>query len=355
MSRTKIIPILLYFMASIETVQATTVFSGGSSIGGGGDPLYFYLEATRSKMLDVIRTYRSKPEVRETFCRQPRITDEQKTFCQEFFSTTSDQIFSLNSGDGKTRFVIRTEPLVVVGPGGEDIPVAARTPLGPMGEIEFHGERLRSMGPHSLLMLMAHEFGHKVAWNSQYINDLDSMGPFTSGREFLDVLGEAVLEFAKDNNLIGNQFGLYDRFDCEIRQPQSRPVMTRTTNRRTFIGAQEAGNYLAGFGFGDDSSAPSVLEYNAKIMMRVVIKDVNSCALTPEASSARKTDFELVRIFNPTVEIPDPSEDKLISKSLPGVNPLCTDKVIPLNLSFGGFEFSCHYSGTLGSTSSYIN
>jgi len=333
----------------VHQVTPSARADGGTSVGGGGDPLYFFLENSRSKLVLAVNKLIYEPDTRAYICNGARLTDEQKSFCLKFILETAIEFTQINAGTNKIKFIIRDTPLIVTGPDGTDINVVARTPLGPTGDVEFYRPMLKNLSPPDLLMLLGHEFGHKVTFEGVNIGDNNPVGPFATGREFLDTLGDAIKSYALKYNLIGHTANILDQYSCSVRDIYGRyEVRSALNNQRTF-NDENLTSYHTGLGYNE---APTTIELfeaaGTKVKMQIVITEPESCHDNPVANSRRNTVVKLIRVFPQTPEHPEYREEEITSQLYQTLNPLCTDQKIPFALLNGDTEFKCQYDSTMG-------
>lgn len=345
---------ICYLFISVFSSQCLLATGGGSSISGG-DPLYHFLEATRTSLVSTTKIFYNSVDEQKTFCVLPGLDAGQVDFCRMFFQKISRQILQLNQGSAKTTFVIRDEPLMVEGSHGEAIRVPARTLRGSAGDVEFDRELAHVMGPQNILMLIAHEFGHKSEFEGRYIDDNEMIPHFVNGRELLDTMAAAVLDLAKRHGLIGEHYGLYDHFQCLVSQNAGQPVGMMTSNARTFYD-KALTKYEAGFGYKPTSPGPYVFESstNSSIQFKIKIFDPHHCDEDPAMASQRRTELQLLRDFFPTTEHPEPRQELIETLELPAYNPLCERERKELKMMYGAVKFSCKYYGTEGNTSTFV-
>lgn len=328
------------------------IAGGGSSVGTGGDPLYHYVETIRVALVATTKLFYFNPKEQEGFCKQEALNQEQQAFCRKFFLAISRQVLVLNQGDKRTSFVIRDEPLYIL-ENGKMIRVAARTPKGRSGDVEFDRDLVNVMGPQNLMLLVAHEFGHKSEFEGRYLDDTTPIGPFANGRSFLDALGQAVVDLAKKRGMIGDHFGLIDHFNCLVRQASGQPVGLMTASSRVFLDNTQL-NYEAGFGYRPTSPGPIVYDSaESTVEMRLKVIDARHCDELEEFKSRRSTVLEMIHNFLPTVQHPEPRQEILQRKVIQAYNPMCETTKQDLQLKYKDIVFSCRYFGTEGHTSSF--
>lgn len=338
----------LVALASMLAPLAT--FASGSVVGNGGDPIFHFLEATRFAYVQTIALAVKDSAEASTFCTPAQLSPAQSRFCREFFFAIADGATALNTGTAKTVFVLRENPLLVTGPDGKPMPVSARTPLGSAGEIEFHRDSLRMMSPSQVLFLIAHEFGHKVAFNGGFTDDNSAIGPFSSGRELIDSMADAIVDVAKRRGKIGTQYGLRDTFDCRS-SVQGAVVGTRASTPRLFL-SPDLMSYETSISRNPTDTVIYVPETGTTdLMFRFVISEPANCGELPSPVAARKTVLSILRLTK--TENGD-LEDLLTEKEIPGWNPMCDSQATSFGLGYRNVNFSCAFRGTEGVTNSLL-
>lgn len=334
-------------------VFATQALASGSSIGNGGDPLFYFLEATRMRFVDAIGVALVDSKEKAKFCREGRLTSEQVELCRSFFFQTANQVLALNKGVKKTSFVLRKKSILVKGPDGLPMPVAARTQLGPEGVVEFHRESVKLMAPSQVLHLISHEFGHKSAFLSRYITDNERVGAFASGRELLDAVAAAVVATAKRARLIGSQYGLRDSFTC-VTLVGDTPVGMRASSARYFLSDDLLSYQTSLSRYSTDPVIFVPESPQSDLVFRVVVSEPSNCAGHEHFVEERGTELAILRFTKAQGTSPS-KEETLVSLKLPGYNPMCEKTPSDFGLVFGSVRFSCRYYGTEGTTASVIS
>jgi hypothetical protein len=330
--------------------------SSGSGIGNGGDPLFYFLEATRDAYVETVKAILSDQKEQNKFCQKSTLSSEKVQLCRDFFLAIAEQILTLNQGAGKTLFVLKEEPILVNGPDGKPMQVEARTELGPSGFIEFHHNSLKLMAPKQALFLLAHEFGHKSHFLGRYLTDNERAEPFANGRELLDTVATAVVEAARRQRKIGSEFGLRDHFECLAVLNGGQASGGNFSAARLFL-SEDLLAYQTSFNRNPRDDGPWVPEGNsenpgAKLVFRVIISEPVNCSsfLTIAELSSRRTELTIVRQTKANGSEPA-KEVVLETLSLDGVNPMCEKQPRDLTLSTKHVKFTCRYFGTEGSTS----
>lgn len=251
-----------------------------------------------------------------------------------------DQIITLNLDPQKTPFVLREDPLLVIGPDGKPMPVSARTELGNQGPIEFHLDSIKLMAPKDLLQLVAHEFQHKVIYGNGSPTDNDPIGPFQYGRFLIDSVAAAIVGVAIDSGRIGTQLVLRDSFECLIRSGSSQFGMRASTQRWFFDSSLIS--YKTSLSELPTDPLIFVSEtINSKIVFQLNITDRNHCQ-NPNDVGLRQTRVALWRVFdNPQIPSQLISEQKI-----PGLNPFCEKTPQLFVADYQSIRFECKYYGT---------
>jgi hypothetical protein len=338
--------LIIYF----SFIASSFAHASGTVVKNGGDPLFHFLEATRSSFVETLNTIRSQASERDKFCSLKGLSVEQSVFCRSFLVNVVDQLIGLNTQNGKIKFVLRESPLVVTGPDGKPMSVAARTELGPQGVVEFHRDAIKLMAPTQILFLLAHEFQHKVNYHGKFVTDDEVIGSFASGRDLLDTVARAIVEVAKRRGHIGSQYELRDTFDCQSFDGAGRSGSI-VSSPRLFLD-ESLSSYETSMGRTPLDGGPYVPEYGgARLIFRVKIFESGNCSEESYFTSRRRTDLHIVRTYTLDNQGNSRPEEILHSQTLEGFNPICDKERKPFSLSYGGITFTCNYYGTSGRTS----
>lgn len=338
-----VIALILTLALTITVSPAAT--ASGTVVGNGGDPIFDFMEAARASMIETIKLLLLESTERETFCTDTKLMPEQTEFCRQVFTAVAPEILRISQGMDRTRFVLRDEPLLVIGADGKPMAVAARTALGASGPIELHRESVKTLLPTQALFLLTHEFQHKAAYHGHFIDDNTPIGPFASGRDLLDAVASAVVNVARRWGKIGSQFGIRDVFECQVisgttgfgaRISSSRIFQTPDLmSYKTSVGK----NPLDGTVYLPETSTTS-------LELRFEITEPNNCG---EPSSARKMIFEIVR----ATRLQDGSRsDSVIKREESFQNPMCPGADSAFEIAADSVKFACRYYGSEGTTSS---
>jgi hypothetical protein len=331
------IKILMYLLLPLP------VYASGSVIGNGGDPIFYFLEATRSSLSETIRGLQVSENAREKFCTEG-LSKNQSDHCRSFFFAIAAEMLKLNNGKDKTLFVLRKKPLRVIGPDGAKMPVAARTKSGPKGVIEFHRDSIQFLAPSDILFLMTHEFGHKAAFENRYVSDNEPVEGFANGRELIDTMAHALVKAAKTLNKVGTAYGLRDNFECVIRTA-NQSFGQRSSSARLFSDSTRMSYETSLSRWPTDPGIFLPESDRSELTYRMVITEPSNC--DDSRTEGRKTELTIVRRFLAPIER---EEEVLASSSLPSFNPICDKSRPPMELSYGNATFSCKYFGTQGTT-----
>lgn len=318
------------------------VFSpAGTVVGNGGDPLLHFLEATRVAMVETLKDIHLDPTINRSFCSEEAyLSLSQQQFCREYLLEILDQIISLNIKPKTVPFVLRLDPLLVVGPDGQPMPVAARTELGEAHPIEFHLDSIKMMPPKTLLQLVAHEFQHKTTYKGKSPADNDPIGPFQFGRLLIDSAALAIVKVAIKKGRIGTEFSLRDSFECVIRAGSSQFGMRASTQRWFFDPSLV--NYKMSLSTEPSDPIIYVSEtLTSKIVFQLSVSDRNHCADFAN-TSLRQTRVSLWRVFDD----PQTPSVLLLEQKTDGLNPLCEKSPPSFVAAYDVFRFECRYYGT---------
>ncbi len=335
---------LVFLIEILVAVWGSFALASGTVIGNGGDPVLQFLEAARYSMLETTKVFLNDADASQNFCQTQQIDDSQKDFCQEFLRATAQSILRKGYNEKKFKFVLRSQPLHVVGPDGAPMVVAARTTLGPEGPIEFHRDSVKSMLPTQLLFLIVHEYLHKVEFQNSYVDDNTPIGPFSSGRDLLDAVALALVKLASDTGRVGNRFGIQDSFNCKVNVGGAGLNVTLLTNR-LFLSA-DLMQYETNIGQSPNDAQLSVDEDSAnQLHFRMRIFEPGNCG---DPDSQRKTDLSIVRVTS--LENGELQEELLSSQST-FTNPICAGNSKSVELAYDQVKFKCSYFGSSGTTS----
>lgn len=313
----------------------------GTVVGNGGEPVLHFLEATRFALTETLKDIHLDPKINADFCSdEPQLSSQQQQFCRSYLLDILDQMLSLNTEPKKVPFVLREDPLLVIGPDGKPMPVSARTDLGDAGPIEFHLDSIKLMAPKVLLQLISHEFQHKTTYMSKSPTDNDPLGPFQFGRQLIDSVADALVKVAIKKGRVGTEFVLRDSFDCKIRSGASQFGLRAATNR-WFLDSTLV-NYKLSFSKLPSDPLIYVAEsINSKIVYQLEVADSNHCAEL-ENIKLRSSTIRLWRVFDD----PNAASVLLSEQIIEGMNPMCEKTPPSFVADYQSIHFDCRYYGS---------
>lgn len=315
---------------------------GGSAVGNGGDIVSRFLESTRYTLRETFRRIVTVPKKQDALCAlQAELSPDQKTECRKFLVDTARQVLELNQIQPVTQFLLRDEPLRVIGPDGEERQVDARTPLGREGNIEFHYPAVRNFSPVQLLALMTHEFGHKVLFEGRYVEDNVPTATFAMGRALLDAVAFALTSFAQEERLVGTYFRLFDAFRCTISIASGGTTGTQGGSPRLFEDHQNFDQFVTGIGVRPNDLQVWVIESAGSLLsFRAEIREAHGCH--QGETEGRGVKIEIVR------QRLGQQEEVVAAHQIDGWNPVCEESPRSLSLEFGSYRFECLFTGSYG-------
>jgi hypothetical protein len=346
-----------------------------TGVGNGGDLVARFLEVSRFSLNETVSLILRNPES-PSLCQCPKeklrgidqdgilcqtllqLSDEQRKFCRRFLNETSPDYLRLNSGSPRVPFEVTTEPLWVSNAFGQRRPVDAVTRPGPEGSVQFHLPRLNEYSPSSLVALIGHELGHKVAFAGKlhFVDDNSPQGPFSDpegGRQFLDTVGAALAIYGALNGKIQSRFGIDDYFSCEIKIGGQGVVDSYGRSARKFV-RPGFDRYETGMGLHprDMACAQSEDLGRSWVTFVITIHEETGCA---HESQGRWSKWELWRYFTPKNGEPTPPPQWLSGKARTGWNPTCektTHEPMTLSYQTGDqvIQFTSVYQGFKGTT-----
>ena len=338
----KLFYVAYLFMSGV--VCAAIRPGSGTVVGNGGDPIFEFFEASRDSLIESLKVVMYDPKERQSFCQLEALSSAQAAFCRDYFLAVVPQILKLSQGPNRTLFVLRENPLTVIGPDQKPMMVAARTELGPNGPIELHRDSVKTLVPSQALFLIAHEFLHKSSFEGIYVGDNDPVGPFDYGRDLLDSAAKYLVAIAVRTGRVGTQFGVQDIFNCEVRVGSATVGMAVSSNRMYLT--EDLSSYESGIGMPPTETVYVPESENSSIVLRVRITEPNNCN---EQSSGRKTSLKILR----NTISPDRSVQAEILREIELTeNPMCPQANSKLEISWEQIKFSCKYFGSLGTTKS---
>lgn len=319
-------------------------FASGTIVGNGGDPIFEFMRATKESMIDTIKFVLNEEDEMKSFCHLKNMNAEQVKFCKEYFNAIALEVLSLSQGTKQTPFVLREEPLYVMGPDGQPMIVSARTELGPAGPIEIHRDSVKVLAPTQVLFLLTHEFLHKVFFQGRSVSDNEQIGPFAYGRDLLDSVASSLVAVAKRKGKIGTQFGIRDIFQCRAEssgvQFGAQIVSSRLFQTENLMSYETSvgKNPLDGSIFFQERSTTN-------LRLRFTIKEPNNCGAD---DSGRGMSVQIVR----SSLSPNSKQEEVLATLNIAVNPMCPLANTSFEISHQQIKFSCVYFGSEGTTSS---
>lgn len=205
-------------------VVRCTKFGGNAEGFGGGDPRLSVAFTARNQ-LEAALNQIAEGYALDTLCKMTPgapgvdpvisttlsgLTAIQITTCQNFIKTNLPRLQAMVSSPNFVGFGVSDTRLTVTFADGSLRSVAAITPFGPEGPIVIDGQRLAGFSEQALLVLLGHEFSHKIFVDqvSGYVTDNDPYVGFTQpggGRALLDSVGAALAfyyqNFTAPNNV----------------------------------------------------------------------------------------------------------------------------------------------------------
>ena len=327
---------ILFFILSIPIFT----FASGTVVGNGGEPVLHFLEATRFALTETLKDIHLDPKINAEFCSdQPQLSSIQKQFCRSYLLDILDQMLALNTEPKKVPFVLREDPLLVIGPDGKPMPVSARTDLGEAGPIEFHLDSIKLMAPKVLLQLISHEFQHKTTYMGRSPTDNDPLGPFQFGRQLIDSVADAIVKVAIKKGRVGTEFVLRDSFDCAIRSGASQFFQRAATNR--WFLEPTLVNYNLSLSERPSDPFIAVGDVNSKIVYQLEVADSNHCADLTDLKQ-RSSTIRLWRVFDD----PNAASVLLSEQVIEGMNPICEKTPPSFVADYQSVHFDCRYYGS---------
>ena len=346
-------------LVSFFNFTALLAFAGGTSVGNGGDTLFYFLEDIRRSLVATMKNLDAKNPIHLTICNLAHLTAAQRNKCHDVLIATQSQWLRLNQGENKTKFLLKEEPLLVPGPGGIPQKVDARTLLGPDGDIEFHRDSIKLYSPIQMMKLISHEFGHKLIFQEKSIGDDEPFPPFDTGREFLDAVAASLTNYAQNSGLIGSQFGLRDHFVCRIELNGFKVPSLNSTLRRTFdSGFKRYETSLSKLPKDPLIAIGESSETN--LVFQVVIHETQGCKKIENepgvVSPLRSTTLRILRSPARNKNLTHNNRKShveeiiLVERVLEGFNPICEEKSPYFGLEYQNVSFKCRHDGTEVST-----
>jgi hypothetical protein len=327
----------------------------GNGVGNGGDIVSSYLEASRYTLVKTIQMLKINTSAQNSLCQNlDYLSPAQKNECQGFLIQTIDKMLQLNTSLPITPFIIRSEPLLVLGPDGQKRPVDAMTQLGPKGPIEFNFFNVRYYTPSQLLQLISHEFGHKMEYQGINIDDNSPTLAFSKGRELLDAVAEALVLTAKKYNFVKDGYFIKDHFICtvDVGPPHYILIPKEASSVRRFLDSLNFDQYDVSVGklISDAEVCIEERYQKNKISFQIEIHEEAGCRPVADMNQ-RWTKIELVRFSKDNLierSGQRPGPEILASEIYPNFNPICQEpnNRESIGLNYGEVRFECQYSGS---------
>jgi hypothetical protein len=312
----------------------------------------------RRALIDVVgKTYPEKPVWRH--CQAMSwLTPEQQLLCAEFTRSALLPISRLNGGERPTELKHVNEPIVVPSPSGEPRRVAAETECGAHGPIVFHYDTVRTYSPKQLFQVLAHEFGHKVAFqNAPCVGDNEPIGAFSApggGRKLMDAFAMALTQEALERGIIGDDFGLLDYFRCtSINNNTGDSARATVVSQRMVFDKGVFDRFETGVGIVPRDSicelSNSRFEPEARYLVRMRISENAGCRLTDDAKG-RRTEIGVIKVYEPDQNGHTRPTEEIVNQVFEGVNPICEneprDFETHFSTGYGNFSFQVRYLTT---------
>jgi hypothetical protein len=190
----------LLLSLKIGLLCLSSVASGSTKVGNGGDIMAVFLEQIRFSIVEVASQALKQGKV-DLCDKVERLNEEEQQYCNRKLLELLPELVKLLSSRPIVPLVIQDEEIYVELPEGKRRPVMAITECGKEGAIFFHFSGVRLLSPSRLFQLMTHEFLHKVPFEGrECLQDLDTPGPFNEiegGRRLLDAMADAMVIYAK--------------------------------------------------------------------------------------------------------------------------------------------------------------
>lgn len=150
---------------------------------------------------------------------------------------------------------------------------------------------------------------------------------FAKGRDLLDAAGLALANFAESRQIIGQEFAIRDRFNCEIKQG-GLDMLQSLIDDRDFLAAGNAKKPFDSFqsGIGPErllQIAPK--QGNSCLSLSLLLYENAGCA-ADAPQDQRYVDLKVQRLYYRDGEGRVREPDLLEARRLVGWNPACEDK-----------------------------
>lgn len=312
-------------------------------VGNGGDLMDSLLLTLRNTM---VRTLAAAPA--PELCDESELNDAQQKICRQFLEVYVAQVMPLLVPEPVPPFLLTSTTLVQERSNGHERTVMAATECAPDAPIVFHLDSLRPLSPPQIFQLMAHEFGHKVAFaGGSCLRDDDTVPGFSGpdgGRQLLDAVARTLRQHAQRARLLGESYVVFDRFRCEISEAERPFPMSSTVSvQRTFPlpGNQDTYSVI----MGEQLTQPEcsiAISAREQLVVQLAVEEQNGCSGT----EGRATRISLVKVSEGA------QAELLAERMVPGWNPMCRDHQVSTEISatVGNgtrMKFRLEYLGTL--------
>ncbi len=346
--------------------------------GAGGDLAYFYLDNARDMILKSLHKLYENTQtedglkltekiLRSACVANGALSDTALSTCVDFLITTAKDIIACTEGPNRIDiWAVPGDNLEFQGlfevdyPEGRQ-PVSAFTNLGcerPMNsdhtkialrdttDILFHYERIRNAPQKHLFRLMAHEFGHKVRYQGQFIDDISPVGGFRYGFELLNTMahalymyGSATSAFSVNQEISTQLFKHF--FTCQIRYRDLSPIpfsfFNVVTGPTSDYQSRNSRNSNLGFGYELTDLTKQIFP-GEQLFLKVEFQEVQ--ALKQQLGEPPESNILLLRKEGERAKVVD---DYIIGKNLLSTSP---DPDKPLfSLHYKEMNIECRFDG----------
>lgn len=323
-----------------------------TGIGSGGDVLAAYLEEARARLVEALGRFRdASSAAQNAACADQGLSAEQALDCAVFLRAVAPTMVAMHSGPRRPPFALSKEPVTVIGTDGLPLRVAASTLTGPDGPVTFDYALILRRSPRLLMALVAHETGHKVPFQGDYVGDDAPVLAFATGRALLDAAGLAIGTFAERSGIIGQDFAVRDKFYCEIKLAGTGTSFYQSGDAaREFLSqaADDKPYDVFRTGIGPEKRLQiGVVQGETCLALELTLSEASGCASDGDLSR-RTIDIKVHRLFREQ-DGSTPAPVLLNASHAEGWNPACEDDVAarerPLEIAVDGVIFTCTYKG----------
>lgn len=322
------------FILVVSFFSASSALAGDTRIGSG-ETFYYILENTRRRLVTTLDLLGQDPDAIHKeikYCDGPRsdLPLIKSQLCARFIESTRLKMREIAE---RVELTVRDENLY---DGG--LHVGAMTQPVETGPIIFSYPAAHSLPNDALLMLLAHEVAHKVAFDvapgadagPRNIDDeedpqLASLG-WRNGREFIDTIMGALAEYARERQLISNEAPVVlDLFRCTVQQEGFLAIdemyisQPRVYTARTDVSIGDPyAHYQAGFGFTASTSYISgskmlQISEGVNAWLELLIEEDTDCAI---GKTSQRKSYLMLRRSNESPAFPA----EVVESPL---NPIC--------------------------------